>query len=92
MARYRSSSWGESAGPRRNSLKIQTETLPAGAKKPVYAEYREHVPPDTTACIFWPKNRRKEDWRDRIEHAGPGGGAITLEMMVRESMKKEPET
>jgi len=25
----------------------------------------EHVPPDTTACIFWLKNRRPEQWRDR---------------------------
>lgn len=26
--------------------------------------YTEHVPPDTTACIFWLKNRRPELWRD----------------------------
>ena len=26
--------------------------------------YTEHYPPDTTACIFWLKNRRKNDWRD----------------------------
>lgn len=46
--------------------------MPAGAKKPVLVPYREHVPPDTTACIFWLKNRRPEDWRDRtsIEHSG----------------------
>ncbi len=25
------------------------------------------APPDTTACIFWLKNRRKEDWRDKHE-------------------------
>lgn len=24
----------------------------------------KHYPPDTTACIFWLKNRRKQDWRD----------------------------
>lgn len=38
--------------------------MPAGAAKPVYAPYVEHVPPDTTACIFWLKNRRPEAWRD----------------------------
>jgi len=24
--------------------------------------------PDTTACIFWLKNRRPSDWRDKREH------------------------
>lgn len=42
--------------------------MPAGAKEPVYAPYREHVPPDTTAMIFWLKNRRPEQWRDKTEH------------------------
>lgn len=31
-------------------------------------EYVEHVPPDTTACIFWLKNRKPAEWRDRQEH------------------------
>ena len=31
--------------------------LPYGLKEPVYAPYVEHVPPDTTAAIFWLKNR-----------------------------------
>ena len=44
--------------------------MPAGAKKPVYAPYREHVPPDTTAAIFWLKNRDPAHWRDawQLEH------------------------
>jgi len=34
----------------------------------------KHYPPDTTACIFWLKNRQKEAWRDvqRLEHTGDG--------------------
>lgn len=32
------------------------------------ADYIEHYPPDTTAMIFWLKNRRKADWRDKTEH------------------------
>jgi len=30
-------------------------------------EYIKHYPPDTTACIFWLKNRQKERWRDKTE-------------------------
>ena len=30
-------------------------------------EYIEDVPPDTTACIFWLKNRQKAQWRDKTE-------------------------
>ncbi len=37
--------------------------------KPVVADYVEHVPPDTTAAIFWLKNRRPNEWR-----ANPEGG------------------
>lgn len=38
----------------------------------VRAKVREHVPPDTTAMIFWLKNRRPDEWRDKreIEHSG----------------------
>lgn len=34
----------------------------------VRARVVEHVAPDTTACIFWLKNRRKDRWRDKLEH------------------------
>lgn len=30
--------------------------------------YVERYPPDTTAAIFWLKNRRPAEWRDRQEH------------------------
>jgi hypothetical protein len=43
--------------------------MPAGAKKPVLVPYREHVPPDTTACIFWLKNRRPVLWREKVDGA-----------------------
>jgi hypothetical protein len=29
--------------------------------------YTERYPPDTTACIFWLKNRMRDQWRDRRE-------------------------
>lgn len=40
--------------------------------------YVERYPPDTTAAIFWLKNRRPDLWRDRHtqEISGPNGGPI----------------
>lgn len=31
-------------------------------------EVERHVPADTTAAIFWLKNRRKDQWKDKHEH------------------------
>lgn len=33
----------------------------------VQTPIRKYYPPDTTAAIFWLKNRRKETWRDKTE-------------------------
>lgn len=41
--------------------------MPSGAEKPVYAKYVERIAPDTTAAIFWLKNRRPSEWRDKSE-------------------------
>lgn len=39
---------------------------------------REFVPPSDTAMIFWLKNRKSAEWRDRTahEHTGKDGGPI----------------
>jgi hypothetical protein len=36
----------------------------------------EHVPPDVTACIFWLKNRRREQWRDKHDHEIEAGKSL----------------
>jgi len=38
----------------------------------VQTPIRKFYPPDTTACIFWLKNRRQSAWRDKqdVEHSG----------------------
>jgi hypothetical protein len=36
----------------------------------------EHVPPDPTSIIFWLKNRKPEEWRDRRELTGKDGEAL----------------
>lgn len=40
---------------------------------PVEVPYREHVPPDTTAAIFWLKNRKPTEWRDKLDLNHSGG-------------------
>lgn len=45
--------------------------MPAGAEVPVYAPYIERVAPVPSAAIFWLKNRRKDEWRDRREEDTP---------------------
>lgn len=42
--------------------------MPSNAVQPVYAPYRAKIAPDTTAAIFWLKNRRADEWRDKQEH------------------------
>lgn len=46
-------------------------------------------PPDTTACIFWLKNRKKDEWRDRQEHTGADGGPIQLTSSIPRPRKGE---
>lgn len=59
--------------------------MPAGAESPVYAPYRAKVSPDTTAAIFWLKNRRSQEWRDvkAQEMSGPNGGPIPISTIER---------
>lgn len=54
--------------------------MPASAEEPVYAPFRAKVAPDVTAAIFWLKNRRSQEWRDKHDHSlsGPDGGALTV--------------
>ena len=47
--------------------------------------YDQHVPADTTAQIFWLKNRRPEKWRDKVEQHH--SGEITLNQMTPEERK-----
>lgn len=38
--------------------------------------YVKHYPPDVTAQIFWLKNRRRDEWKDRWELTGADGKSI----------------
>ena len=43
-------------------------------------EYIKHYAPDTTAIIYWLKNRQPQNWRDtrEIEMTGAGGGPLVI--------------
>lgn len=43
-------------------------------------EVTRRAPPDTPAAIFWLKNRRPDEWRDRKEHelSGKDGAPINI--------------
>jgi hypothetical protein len=51
----------------------------------VQTPIRKHYPPDTTAGIFWLKNRRSAEWRDKVqqEHTGADGGPVQIEKIER---------
>ena len=51
--------------------------MPGGATEPVYAPFTAKIAPDTTAAIFWLKNRRSQDWRDKREVEYSGEMAIS---------------
>lgn len=48
-------------------------------------EYVERYPPDTTAAIFWLKNRRPDVWRDKVQQelTGADGGPIQTSISVK---------
>jgi transcriptional regulator with XRE-family HTH domain len=55
----------------------EEETVtPSGRKVTV----RRYEKPNTTAMIFWLKNRKREVWRDKqdIEHTGENGGPMQI--------------
>jgi hypothetical protein len=57
-------------------------------------EVTKHYPPDPTSMIFWLKNRRPEQWRDKQEHDHNHHGAVAVdtnrfsEEVMREIMQR----
>jgi hypothetical protein len=49
-------------------------------KEVVITPIRKHYPPDTTAAIFWLKNRKSDEWREKVDHtlSNPDGSALNL--------------
>ena len=47
----------------------EVEELSGGRTKKHVRKITKHVAPDVTAQIFWLKNRKPKQWRDRVEQA-----------------------
>lgn len=50
----------------------------------VQTPIRKYYAPDTTAAIFWLKNRKSGDWRDlkAVEMGGPDGGPLQTKTTI----------
>ena len=66
---------------------IDTEEIKVIDGEVVRVSTRKHFPPDTTACIFWLKNRHPEAWRDvhNVEHTGD----VTLKDLTAAQLLEE---
>jgi hypothetical protein len=73
-ARVEQSLYRRALGYTHDAVKIQVNAAGEITEVP----FVERYPPDTTAAIFWLKNRKPEEWRDvkAQEHSGPGGAPI----------------
>lgn len=80
-SRVADSLYNRALGYTHDAVKIAVDAN-TGAEKAV--PYLKHYPPDTTACIFWLKNRQRAHWRDKQdhEHSGPDGGPIPTRVEV----------
>lgn len=56
----------------------------AKTKEEHIVHYTEHYPPDTTAAIFWLKNRQRGKWRDKVEQeiTGADGGPVNMNWQI----------
>ncbi len=45
---------------------------------PLVVPITKHYPPDTGACVFWLKNRKPNQWREKVEQEHTGGVQIKV--------------
>lgn len=75
--------------PVRKAFKLKEIIYDNGKKvketeKIEYADEEIHIPADTTAQIFWLKNRKKKQWRDKIEYSADNGEITKLDELLKE--------
>jgi transposase-like protein len=55
----------------------------------VQTPIRKFYPPDSTAMIFWLKNRKPAEWRDKVETEH--SGTVQIGRVVREIVRPDPK-
>jgi len=63
------------------------EGKPEADRKVIDSLYTKALAGDTTAQIFWLKNRQSKDWKDRKEITGEDGGPV--QFTVRSILEEE---
>lgn len=65
----------------------------AADAKVVGALYRGALAGNTTAQIFWLKNRKRNEWRDKVDHevAGKDGGPVQYQAVERKIIDPKAE-
>jgi hypothetical protein len=58
----------------------EVEKVVQSGGKPMTVKYTEHYPPDTTALVFWLKNRQRGRWRDKVEPKATVSHAFIAEL------------
>lgn len=53
-----------------------------------YVEEEVFIPPDTTAQIFWSKNRRPDKWRDKVENVNINENGKTININLNSTKGK----
>lgn len=78
---------------RANGYQMKVDKIFQYEGSPVVVPTTEKYPPDVTAMIFWLKNRRPDQWRDKhdYDHTSKGEKISLTVLTIDEETKKEVE-
>jgi len=73
----------ESLFKRATGIEVTEVEVRDDGKKKVKRVTKKHIPPDTTAQIFWLKNRQSELWRDKPTVENSAQEAVPVQIIVQ---------
>jgi hypothetical protein len=84
-ARVERALFERACGYEHDDIDIRTIAIGDGRSEIVQTPVRRYFAPDTTACIFWTKNRMPDRWRDKIQHEHSG---IDFALILAQARKR----